>query len=203
MMKMTYRGYDVLAKWDSPSFDDTTRMVLSQRLGQPPPRRFFSPDEFERLEALVDRLAPQDGRSPRAPLANWIDALMLDAPGEGYRQPDMPPLPEAWRRALSGFAAEARRRFACGFTALEGEQQDAVISAVQAGDVDRAAWARLDPARFFVDHILKTVAGLAYAQPAAWSEIGFGGPASPRGYVRLGIGERDPWEAAAEAQAQQ
>jgi hypothetical protein len=35
-----------------------------------------------------------------------------------------------------------------------------------------------------------------FAHPASWSEIGFGGPASPRGYVRTGFDERDPWEAA-------
>ena len=43
-------------------------------------------------------------------------------------------------------------------------------------------------------HLLKTVAALYYAHPTAWSEIGFGGPASPRGYVRLGFNETDPWE---------
>jgi hypothetical protein len=196
-MRTPYPGYDVLAKWDSPSFDDTTRAVLSRRLGAPPPPRFFSPEEFQLLQALVERLAPQAGREPQAPLANWIDALMLDTPGEGYRQPDMPPLPQAWRQALAGFSAAARDRFGGEFLSIGGPQQDAVISAVQAGDVDRAPWKGVDPARFFVDHILKTVAGLAYAQPAAWNEIGFGGPASPRGYVRLGIDERDPWEAGA------
>jgi hypothetical protein len=34
-----------------------------------------------------------------------------------------------------------------------------------------------------------------YAHPSAWSEIGWGGPASPRGYVRLDFNDRDPWEA--------
>jgi hypothetical protein len=35
-----------------------------------------------------------------------------------------------------------------------------------------------------------------YAHPTAWNEIGWGGPASPRGYVRLQADRRDPWEAA-------
>ena len=35
-----------------------------------------------------------------------------------------------------------------------------------------------------------------YAHPTAWSEIGWGGPASPRGYVRMDFDERDSWEAA-------
>ena len=38
--------------------------------------------------------------------------------------------------------------------------------------------------------------GLYYSHPTAWSEMGFGGPASPRGYVRMELDRRDPWEAA-------
>ena len=33
-----------------------------------------------------------------------------------------------------------------------------------------------------------------YAHPFAWDEIGFGGPAYPRGYMRLEEGEAEPWE---------
>jgi hypothetical protein len=44
--------------------------------------------------------------------------------------------------------------------------------------------------------VLHDVINAYYAHPTAWSEIGFGGPASPRGYVRLDAGRRDPWEAA-------
>jgi hypothetical protein len=35
-----------------------------------------------------------------------------------------------------------------------------------------------------------------YSHPHSWSEIGFGGPANPRGYVRMYYDRRDPWEAA-------
>ena len=33
-----------------------------------------------------------------------------------------------------------------------------------------------------------------YAHPWAWDEIGFGGPAYPRGYMRLEGGMPEPWE---------
>ena len=33
-----------------------------------------------------------------------------------------------------------------------------------------------------------------YAHPWAWDEIGFGGPAYPRAYIRLERGEAEPWE---------
>ena len=35
-----------------------------------------------------------------------------------------------------------------------------------------------------------------YAHPWAWNEIGFGGPAYPRGYKNLGLDRREPWEVA-------
>ena len=43
--------------------------------------------------------------------------------------------------------------------------------------------------------IIPDIVGAYYAHPVAWNEIGFGGPAAPRGYVRLDFDRRDPWEA--------
>jgi hypothetical protein len=195
-VRRPYAGYDVLAKWRTPSFDDKTRQVVAARLAPTPAPRFFDEDRFRTLAAVVDRLLPQDDRPEPIPIARWIDARLAEGRGEGYRNEHMPPQDEAWRRGIAGIEAEARRRHGRAFPALAAEDQDAVLRAVQAGEVDGAAWAGLDPRRFFRDGLLRLVAALAYAHPSAWSEIGFGGPASPRGYVRLGFDERDPWEAA-------
>ena len=35
-----------------------------------------------------------------------------------------------------------------------------------------------------------------YSHPWAWNEIGFGGPAYPRGYKHLALDGREPWEVA-------
>jgi len=56
-------------------------------------------------------------------------------------------------------------------------------------------WGDMPVQCFFSELLLKDVLEIYYSHPAAWSEIGFGGPASPRGYVRTGFDERDPWEA--------
>jgi hypothetical protein len=53
---------------------------------------------------------------------------------------------------------------------------------------------------FFQERVLHDIVGAYYAHPVSWNEIGFGGPASPRGYVRMGLDKRDPWEAAEFAQ---
>ncbi len=44
--------------------------------------------------------------------------------------------------------------------------------------------------------VLHDICSMHYAHPHSWSEIGFGGPANLRGYVRLYFDRRDPWEAA-------
>jgi hypothetical protein len=113
----------------------------------------------------------------------------------GYRYADMPPMQEAWRKGLDALAAEARNRHGKNFEELSPEDQDALLTDVQHNRVESRYWDDLPAGGFFLHHLLKEVVGVYYSHPAAWSEIGFGGPASPRGYVRLGFDERDPWEA--------
>jgi hypothetical protein len=200
-MSTRYPGYDVLAKWDSPSFDDTTRQVLAGRLERVPPRRFLSEAQWRLLEAVNRRLLPQPERAEPIPITPWIDAMLHDNRGEGYRHPDMPALRETWRLGLAALDDEARLRHGQGYTALADAEQDALLRTLAANDVRSPQWQGLHAERFFTHWLLKTAAGIYYAHPAAWNEIGFGGPASPRGYVRLGVGRRDPWEAREAGQA--
>jgi hypothetical protein len=194
-MKTRYPHYDVLAKWDSPSFDEPTRAVLARRLKQIPQRHFFSADEALLLDAIVARVLPQPERVEPIPITPWIDDLLYRRRGEGFRHDNMPPLPEAWRLGLGAIDAEARQRHGRGFAALDDAARDALLEAIARDEVAPGLWQRVPAQRFFIDILVKTAAGVYYSHPAAWSEIGFGGPASPRGYVRLGFDSRDAWEA--------
>jgi Gluconate 2-dehydrogenase subunit 3 len=196
-LRKAYGDYDVLTKWDSPSWDDRTREVIRTRLTRIPERRFFTEVEWRTLEAVCDRLVPQPDRSEPIPIVPWIDEKLHCDGRDGFRYHDMPPLRDAWRLGLEGINQESHRRFAVDFALLAADRQDAVLRAVQDGDVQGRAWERLPPQRFFSTMLLKEVVGEYYAHPAAWNEVGFGGPASPRGYVRLGVNQRDPWEAPA------
>jgi len=55
-------------------------------------------------------------------------------------------------------------------------------------------WRRMSVARYWL-LLVQDAAGAYYAHPYAWDEIGFGGPAYPRGYMRLEDGQPEPWEA--------
>lgn len=193
--KTPYLDYDVLANWSSPSFNEQTRGVLEHRLHAMPPRRFFTPEEWALSEAIVARLVPQPERPEPVPITPWIDEHLAQNKGEGFRHEGMPPMREAWRKGLAGIDSEARRSHGVGLASLAAQLQDEVLTAVQKGEVDEALWDGLPARHFFTHVLLKTVVGIYYSHPAAWSEIGFGGPAAPRGYVRLNPDRRDPWEA--------
>jgi hypothetical protein len=106
----------------------------------------------------------------------------------------MPPLQEAWRKGLAGLAKEAQAQFGRPFDDLCTDDREALCRRLHRGEADPALWEV--PARaFFNDMLLKAIVSVYYAHPSAWSEMGFGGPASPRGYVRMGLDEHDPWEA--------
>jgi hypothetical protein len=197
-----YAGYDVLAKWWTPSWDEQTRQVMTARLRDVPERRFFTEHEWHTLEAVAERLVPQPERAEPIPIAPWIDEKLHHDWRDGFRYEDMPSMGEAWRLGLQGIDEESRRRFSGSFTTLSSARQDAVLRAIQDGTASGGVWDRLPPPRFFTTVLLKEVVGAYYAHPAAWSEVGFGGPASPRGYVRLGTNQHDPWEAQARTETE-
>lgn len=191
-----YPSYDVLDKRDTPSWNEQTREVVSRRLREVPERRFLTLAEWESLEAVCARLIPQPDRERApVPIVPFIDAQLHGGHESGYQYDDMPDLRSAWRLGIGGIEKEGRHRHHSKFADLDEVKQKSILHAIQMGAVSGEPWDALPPQRFFSQILLKSVIGIYYAHPDAWSEIGFGGPASPRGYVRLGPGQRDPWEA--------
>ena len=190
-----YLTYDVLDKWESPSWNEQTRGVVKQRMEQVPRRRFLSEEHWSLLEAIVDRLIPQPDRDEPIPIVPWIDDMLYRNHTPGYRYADMPPMRDTWCKGLDAIAAEARNRHRKKFQELLPEDRDKLLCDIENNRVDSRCWGDLPAGGFFKHHLLKDVVGIYYSHPDAWSEIGFGGPASPRGYARLGLNERDSWEA--------
>lgn len=196
-MPERYPGYDVLNKRRSPSWNAKTREVVEQRLAEAAgPPRFLTPEEFACVAALADRIVPQvSGRAP-IPVAALVDQHLVRNRGDGYRPPAMPPLREAWRRGLRALEAEAEAAFGARFEALADDRKDELIRKMAAGDLAGPAWEGMPSQEFFKTRVARDLVHAYYAHPTSWSEIGWGGPASPRGYVRMGYDERDPWDAA-------
>jgi hypothetical protein len=191
-----YPGYDVLSKRQSPSWNEQTRRVVTRRLaigGQP---RFFSDEEFQTVAAIASRIVPQPADRPPIPVASLVDEKLAAGKSDGYRLAGMPRERDAWRLGLKAFDAEAVTTYGEHFPRLATGLQDTLLTRMQSGELRCPAWGSMASKDFFEKRMAHDIVLAYYAHPAAWSEIGWGGPASPRGYVRLDFNDRDPWEAA-------
>lgn len=190
-----YPGFSTLSQqkyWDA-----TTRKVVVERATKTKPIRFFNPDEARTMFAVVDRLLPQEDRTPerRIPILPTIDERLYENKLEGYRYDDMPPDREAYKQAVSAIQQMAEELHELRFDELRTRQQEEILKSIHDGEPSaaKAAWKGMSVSRFWT-MMLSDVTTAYYSHPWAWDEIGFGGPAYPRGYMRLEEGEPEPWE---------
>lgn len=190
-----YPGSDILGQRGH--WDDATRKVIMDRVHNVPPYRYFNEHRRATLEALCARVIPQGHRPPdkRVPIAPWIDERCYHHIVSGFRFDNMPPDEEAWNQGLDGLDQTSQALFGAQFVDLAAHQQDEVLQAVRAGNPPGDVWQHLPTRRWWVYIVLRQISGTYYAHPLAWDEIGFGGPAYPRGYFALNHGAPEPWEA--------
>jgi hypothetical protein len=192
-----YLDFDITEKdkWNL-DWDEKTRRLVIHRIENVPAYRFFSPQEAKLLEALCDCALSQEDRpeAQQVPIAPWIDARLYANESAGYRYENMPEDRQAYRLGLQGFDETAHHLFGDSFMDLPRPEQDEIIRRVAEGTPPGEIWETL-PAGLFFQLFMSDVITNYYAHPAAWAEIGFNGPASPRGHIRLRLNTRDPWEA--------
>ena len=190
-----YAGYDVLDKWDTPSWNAKTREVVQERLALAEHSTSLTAKQIDTLRAVVARIAPQpDRRAPANTVALLLRKIDGDA-GDGYRHHALPRVRECWRRGLDAVEAEAQVCHGKAFAQLSGADADDVLRSIEQGETRATAWNGLPPRIFWNWRLLPDVIAAHWAHPSLWSEMGFGGPAGPRGYVRLAANMRDGWEA--------
>jgi hypothetical protein len=186
-MRGRYPDYDVLEQ--APHWDEATRRVVLDRVERVPPIRFFDEGEAETLGAFCDLVTAQDGE-PRIPVLAMVDEKLFEKRAEGYRHADMPSDAETWRQVARLLDAAAAERGAESFAAAERDAQLRIVERFAAGEL---AWEGC-PVDKAWGVAMRDVLGAFYSHPWAWNEIGFGGPAYPRGFARLAAGQREHWE---------
>jgi len=192
--KGRYEGYDVLGQvshWD----EHTTEVVLgrmddAQRASEHllESLRFFSPDEGRTAEALTDQLLAQFDE-PKIPVLHLVDQRLAAGDTDGWRYEDLPEDGDLWRRSLAALNEDATSRHGRRFSECSREEQAALVSDMQSSET----WHGWKSARVWSVWTRYTCAAF-YGHPWAWNEVGFGGPAYPRGYKVLRAGWREPWE---------
>lgn len=190
-----YPGWDVMR--EAPYWDASTRKVVTRRLEAPKPLRFFSAEEAATMAAVLDRVLPQDDRDAthRIPLLPELDDRLASNRIEGYRYEDMPSDGEAYRLAVRAFNAMAQEQCGAAFAEVAVRSQELMLHSLAEGEPAGAKelWSQMNVKRFWT-LLVSDACTAYYAHPWAWNEIGYGGPAYPRGYMRLENGEPEPWE---------
>jgi Gluconate 2-dehydrogenase subunit 3 len=187
-----YPDYNVLDEVEH--WDEVTRRLVLERVEHVPPIRFFTVDEVRTLGAFCDIVMAQD-REPRIPVLNMVDAKLFAGELDGFVFEDLPDDGETWRRVAVGLDAAASQHGAAPFATAPHEVQRQVVDAFSKGELRGQVWDELPPGRAW-SVVMRAVLSAFYSHPWAWNEIGFGGPAYPRGYARLGAGQRESWEGA-------
>ncbi|MFL6138600.1 MAG: gluconate 2-dehydrogenase subunit 3 family protein [Frankiaceae bacterium] len=196
-----FPGYDVVG--ERAHWDPVTAGVVLARLAPPPALRFFAPGEEAVGVALVDLLLAQDsddgasgGPGPenrRIPVLSMIDSRLAEAQTDGWHYADMPEDGAAWKASLAHLDADAHERYGAGFAACAREQRATLVQAVR--ELGDRSWHGMPAAQVW-SLWTRYACTAYYSHPWAWDEIGFGGPAYPRGYKNRGVGRREPWEVA-------
>jgi hypothetical protein len=190
-----YAGYSTLAQ--KKHWDEATRRVVEQRVNGNSCITFFSQDEAAIIGAVVDRVIPQDDRDEEhtIPIVGVLDERLAKNSLNGFRYEDMPPDQEAYKLAIKAIDEMAQARLQEPFIDLTVQGQELILKSLHDGkpDPEHAAWKQMPVHRFW-GMLMEDCLTAYYSHPWAWDEIGFGGPAYPRGYMRLENGLPEPWE---------
>jgi hypothetical protein len=192
-----YPDYNVLD--ETGHWDEVTRRMVLERTTKVPPLRFFTAPEALTLGVFCDLVLAQDAE-PKIPVLNMVDAKLFAGELDGFRYADMPDDRETWRRVPLGLDAAARQHGAVDFITASQEVQERVVGAFAEGKLHGEVWDELPPSRAW-KVVTRAILSTFYSHPWAWNEIGFGGPAYPRGYARMGVGQRESWEGVESAEA--
>jgi Gluconate 2-dehydrogenase subunit 3 len=183
-----FPGFDVLRQ--SRHWDDATTEVIAARMGPPAAIRFFTEHEADTATALFNLLLDQSGETI-VPVTNMVDNRLLAGETDGWHYEDMAPDGDAWRLSLQWLDDDGHNLELKTFVELSIAQQKHVIQKVQ--DRDSQPWHGVPGVQVW-SLWTRYACTAFYSHPFAWQEIGFAGPAYPRGYKNIGVDRRESFE---------
>ncbi len=189
-MRGRYPDYNVLDEADH--WDELTRRAIVARAEDPPEICFFSETEAATLGAFCDTVLAQD-REPKVPVLAMVDAKFASGLSDGFQYADMPPDPDTWRAVARGLDEQAAGAGAGSFATAGDDARMAIVGDFAEAKLAGGVWESLDVSRAW-SVVMRSALEAFYSHPWAFNEIGFGGPAYPRGYARLAPGLREEWE---------
>lgn len=191
--KTHYPDYDVMASEEH--WDANTREIVRKRLGPFPEKQFLTEYEAKMLKVIMQHLVYDNREDIFDWIVYYIDQRLHSEIGEHHRKPNTPAEKMLIREGLNAIDNLSRTIHNKNFISTGTQEQFAMLASLQ---LKKAAiipdWVTI-PQKDLFDKLLALIVSAYYSHPTIWSEIGYGGPAYPRGYYRIELGFTDPWEA--------
>lgn len=187
-----YPGYDVLE--EKHEWDDHTRGIVLNRLNTEHEYQFLEIIEIETLQALCAVLLDDSRAEIVQYILKDIDHTLSSTAGEGQRKPGVPPQAQLVRQGLKDMNEWSLIHHKKYFFNLEQPVQQQLVQLISHNQAEPQSLWNV-PQKDLFNKLLSLVVERYCSHPCVWSEIGYGGPAYPRGYVRVTDKELDPWEA--------
>lgn len=193
-----YPAYNVLQEKEA--WDHHTREIVLRRMGPFDKPKFLTEDEVNLLKSIAGHLVYDNRPDILAYVVHYFDSKLAADIGEDQRKPGVPKEKDLIRLGLRAIQHLSKAVHGANFPELAANQQFDLLAALQRGQAPVIPdWQRV-PQKALFKKLVSVIVGAYYSHPVVWSEIGYGGPAYPRGYVRVEHGLTDPWEARRDAE---
>lgn len=144
---------------------------------------------LDTLRAIAEVAVPQE--SPAIDIAARVDAQLAEGAGDGWRSPELPPDPEAYRAALDALAAVGDLPLA--------ERTERIRSLLH-GEAGAAGGLTPEQLTAWAQDAVTDLARQWLSHPATMAAIGYDGISNggdgvrQQGFLLIGPGEREAWE---------
>lgn len=178
-------------------WDPHTRQIIAKRLDTQSfvPYQFFTEHEGATLFQLCAALLDDRRYEIIAFVVHHFDSTLHASLGQSQRKIDIPKQSALIRKGLARLDQSCNQSYGKLFTELEETERKQAIKNAFLDSIILDSGETMFPIKEFMKHVLVDAVAAYYSHPYIWSEIGYAGPAYPRGYVRSELGLTDPWEA--------
>lgn len=187
-----YPEFDVMD--EAEAWDAHTRDIVQQRLVRPSAPKHLTRHEAETIRAIAQHLLYEDREEILSFIVSHFDKMVGEPIGESERQVGVPPGDKLIKGGVAALDAVAKSRFGRKFLECDGAEGAEILTDLQQGRLEAVGPVSNIPQKQLFRKLLATAVEAYASHPRVWSDIGYAGPAYPRGYYRIERGLRDPWE---------
>ncbi|MDD9270865.1 gluconate 2-dehydrogenase subunit 3 family protein [Paenibacillus sp. GCM10023248] len=191
-----YPSYNVMDEQNE--WDAHTRSIVNARLLRENHYRYITPLEAETLRAWCSLLMDDSRGDIIGYVLSHIDDVLAKGQGEGNREKNVPEIRTLVRNGLEAIDETGWIHSSKPFFELDSANKRLIMQQIASNEYPNTEKWDGVPQKALFQKLLQLSIEAYYSHPLIWSEIGYGGPAYPRGYFRADLGHLDPWEAVKE-----